>query len=680
MSYNLNLLNIKNFGGSMKIEDRIKELREYLNYHSYKYYVEDMPEISDYDYDKTYRDLEELEEKRPDLITSDSPTQRIGDKALEKFNKVIHEVQMKSLADVFDFDELKAFDKRINENLNVEAYEYVVEKKIDGLSVSLEYENGIFFRGSTRGDGITGEDVTLNLKTINSIPMKLKYDIEYLEVRGEVFISKKNFEKIVKEQEINEQEKFKNPRNAAAGSIRQLDPKIASNRKLDIYVFNIQSIRGKEFLTHSETLEYLKSQGFKVSPDYRICKNIDNAIEEIDNINKKRSEMSFEIDGAVIKINSLKQREYLGETTKNPKWAVAYKYPAEKKITKILDIYLNVGRTGVLTPNALLESVNIAGTTVRRATLHNIDFIESKDIRIGDTVVVQKAGDIIPEVVEVIKEKRDGSEIKFVMPNKCPKCGAMVEREEGKAAYKCIGSNCPAKLERSIVHFVSRDAMNIEGLGSSIVEILLKENFIESISDLYILENKKQELVVLDRFGEKSVNNLINSINNSKNNNLNRLLFGLGIMHIGSRAAKLIADKFKNIDNIIKATKEDIESIDEFGSVMAESVVSFFNQEENLNIIKDLKEYGVNMKSIKLNDNIDNRFEKLTFVLTGTLENYTRNEAKNIIEKYKGKVSGSLSKKTNFLLVGKDAGSKLEKSKKLGIKIIDEKEFKNMIL
>ncbi|MCX7842412.1 MAG: NAD-dependent DNA ligase LigA [Clostridia bacterium] len=660
------------------IENRIIELREIINYHNYKYYVEDKPEISDFEYDKLYSELEKLEAERPDLVAPDSPTQRIGDKPLEGFEKVNHAVQMQSLQDVFNEAELLAFDERVRAVAGNDI-EYVVEKKIDGLSVSLIYENGRFTRGATRGDGLVGEDVTQNLKTIKSIPMLLKEVIPLIEVRGEVFISKKDFEKVNQEQEGLGQPVFANPRNAAAGSLRQLDPKIAAARRLDIYVFNIQRIEGKNFENHSEALEYLKHLGFKVSPGYRVHSSIKEVMNEISRIGEERGELPFEIDGAVIKVNSLRQREMLGSTTKAPRWAVAYKYPAEKKQTKIKDIWVNVGRTGVLTPNAVLEPVRLAGTTVSRATLHNMDYVREKDIRIGDTVWVQKAGDIIPEVIEVVFEKRTGNEKEFVMPSRCPECNSEVIREEGEAAFRCTGIECPAQLFRSIVHFASRDAMNIDGLGPAIIETLLNKGFIKGIADLYYLKLKREELIGMERMGQKSVDNLLSSIEKSKENSIDRLLFGFGIRLIGLRAAQLLAESFESIDAISKAEVEDITRIPEFGEKMAQSLVLFFRQEQTKDTIEKLKEAGVNMKSSGKKELKDNRFEGLTFVLTGTLPTYSRSEASKIIESFGGKTSGSVSKRTDFCLAGEDAGSKLDKAVQLGVKVIDEDEFKKMI-
>lgn len=656
---------------SIETEKRIIELREILNYHSHKYYVEDSPEISDFEYDALYRELEDLENERPDLVTPDSPTQRVGGKPLEGFDKVVHTVQMQSLADVFNQEELYAFDQRVREALG-ESYEYVVEKKIDGLSVSLEYENGKFVRGSTRGDGLVGEDVTNNLKTVKSIPLSLRENVT-IEVRGEVYISKKDF------LEINEDQEFANPRNAAAGSLRQLDSKITAQRKLNIYVFNIQRIEGKNFSTHSETLEYMKNLGFKVSPGYKICKNITQAYREIMRVGEERGDIPFEIDGAVVKVNSLRQREILGSTTKTPRWAAAYKYPAEKKQTVIKEIWTNVGRTGVLTPNAVLEPVRLAGTTVSRATLHNMDYIKLKDIRIGDTVVVQKAGDIIPEVLEVVFEKRNGQEVEFIMPQNCPVCGSQVVREEGEAAFRCTGIECPAQLFRSIVHFASRDAMNIDGLGPAIIETLLNKGFIKGIADLYYLHDRKEELINLERMGKKSIENLLNSIEKSKSNNIDRLVFGFGIRHIGLRAAQLLSENFESMESLSNAVTDDIVKIPEFGLRMAESIVIFFKQDQTKDTIDKLQKAGVNLKSSGKKKIQDSRFEGLTFVLTGTLPTYGRKEAGEIIESFGGKTSGSVSKKTSFVLAGEEAGSKLDKARELGIRIIDEDEFKKMI-
>lgn len=660
------------------IERKISELREKLNYHSHKYHVEDNPEISDFEYDALYRQLEDLEKERPDLVTPDSPTQRVGDLLLGGFEKVVHVVQMQSLMDVFNKDELFAFDQRVRDAIGNQA-EYVVEKKIDGLSVSLEYENGRFVRGSTRGDGLVGEDVTLNLKTIMSIPLALKEAVPLIEVRGEVFMPKKEFLEINEEQEEAGQQQFANPRNAAAGSLRQLDPKITAKRKLDIFIFNIQRVEGVELESHSEALNYLKKLGFKTSPDFRICSDIESAMAEINRIGEERGEYPFEIDGAVVKVNSLAQRELLGTTTKTPRWAAAYKYPAERKETVIKEIWVNVGRTGVLTPNAVFEPVRLAGTTVSRATLHNMDYILEKQIRIGDTVIVQKAGDIIPEVVEVVFDKRTGSEKEFKMPGKCPECGSDVVREEGEAAYRCTGFECPARLFRSIVHFASRDAMNIDGLGPAIIQTLLDKGFIREIADLYHLDSRKAELTGIERMGKKSVENLLNSIEKSKQNNIDRLIFGFGIRHIGLRAAQQLSEAFSSIDELMEANAEDIVKISEFGEKMAESVAIFFKQQQTKDTVEKLRAAGVNLLSAGKKKLVDTRFEGLTFVLTGTLPTYSRSEAGEIIEGFGGKTSGSVSKKTDYVLAGEEAGSKLDKARQLGVKIIDEAEFRKMI-
>jgi DNA ligase (NAD+) len=662
----------------MDTEKRIKELRDTINYHSYKYYVEDKPEISDFEYDVLYRELESLESMNPNLVTSDSPTQRIGGKPLEGFGKVEHIIQMQSLQDVFNEGELNAFDQRVRETVS-EDIEYIVEKKIDGLSVSLEYENGKFVKGSTRGDGLVGEDVTLNLRTIKSIPLVLREDVPFIEVRGEVFISRNDFLKMNEEQEELGQPLFANPRNAAAGSLRQLDPKITANRKLDIFVFNIQRIEGVDFKTHDETLQYMKRLGFRVSPGYKICKDINEVMNEINNIGEQRGELSYEIDGAVVKVNSLAQRELLGSTTKTPRWAAAYKYPAEKKQTVIKNIWVQVGRTGVLTPNAVLEPVRLAGTTVGKATLHNMDYIEEKGIKIGDTVLVQKAGDIIPEVIEVIFDKRTGEEKEFIMPENCPVCQSQAVREEGESAYRCTGIECPAQLSRSIVHFASRDAMNIDGLGPAIIETLLDNGFIKGVADLYYLHLKQEELIKIDRMGKKSTENLLKSIEKSKGNNIDRLIFGFGARHIGLRGAQLLAENFESIDELTNATVEDIVKISEFGEIMAKSVIVFFKQEQTADTINKLREAGVNLKSSGKKKVTDNRFEGLTFVLTGTLPTYGRSEASEIIESFGGKTSGSVSKKTSYVLAGEEAGSKLDKAVELGVKVIDEDEFRGMI-
>lgn len=666
---------------SLDAEERIRQLRELINYHNHLYYVEDNPEISDFEYDMLYRELVELEQAHPELITPDSPTRRVGGAADNAFSKVIHEVKMESLTDVFDLGELLDFDKRVRETLGQDV-EYVVEKKIDGLSVSLEYQNGMLVRGSTRGDGVVGEDVTQNLKTIRSIPLKLNRlpgepEIPFLEVRGEVFMPRKDFIELNQRQEEMGQKLFANPRNAAAGSLRQLDPAVTAQRKLDIFVFNVQRITGRNLKTHAESLELLKKLGFKISPEYALCRNIQEAIEAVKAIGENRGSYSFEIDGAVVKVNDLEQRAILGSTSKAPRWAVAYKYPPEMKKTKLKQIVIQVGRTGALTPNAVLEPVRIAGTTVSRATLHNEDFIREKDIREGDTVWIRKAGEIIPEVVGVDLSLRPEDSKPYAMPETCPVCGAPAVREENEAVRRCTGIECPARLFRSLVHYASRDAMNIEGLGPALIEMLLEKGFIKGIPDLYKLKERRSELVALERMGEKSVDNLLASIEQSKSNDLSRLIFGLGIRHIGLRAAQMAARHFGSMDKLMEATVEEIQSIDEFGAKMAESLYSFLRQEQTRHTLSLLKEAGVQMVST-VTSNEDGIFKGKTFVLTGTLPSFTRAQATEIIEKLGGKVSGSVSKKTDFVLAGDEAGSKLEKARNLGVRIIDEEEFRRM--
>lgn len=657
---------------------RITQLREIIDYHNYKYYVEDSPEIEDYEYDGLMRELKQLEAENPQYITPDSPTQRVGGKPLEAFEKVYHSVQMLSLNDVFSKTELFEFDKRVNEALQ-QNVEYIVEKKIDGLSVMLEYTNGKFLRGSTRGDGFIGEDVTLNLKTIRAIPLKLKKPVPLLEVRGEVFISKNDFIKINEEQEIAELALFANPRNAAAGSLRQLDASVTAKRRLDIFVFSVERVEGETFKTDSEALSYLKMQGFKVIPDYKVCCGMTEAIREIDDIAEQRGDLAYGIDGAVIKVNSLEQRDILGTTAKVPKWAVAYKYPAEEKPTRILDVKWSVGRTGVLTPNAVLQPVKLAGSTVSRATLHNIDYIIEKDIRIGDVVYIRKAGDVIPEVIEVDLNKRNGTEKIVNAPLICEVCGAEAIREQGEAAVRCTGIECPAQQLRKILHFVSRDAMNIEGLGPAVIQLLLDKGIVNDISDLYYLKDVSHTIVSLERMGKKSVENIIASIEKSKQNDIDKLIYALGIRHIGLRSAQLLAQKFGSIDRLMSASYEEITSIPEIGEKMAGSVVTFFRQQQNKDIINRLKISGVNIEKIKPLNERDKRFEGIVFVITGTLPTCSRSEVTRIIQGFGGKVSESVSEKTGFVIVGENPGSKLQKAISLGVKIIYENEFNEMI-
>ncbi len=659
-------------------KERIEELRKQVEYHAQKYYDQDKPEISDFEYDMLMVELRNLEKEFPEFQSKASLTQKVGGHVKEGFQKVTHEVPLQSLQDVFSIDDVEEYIAKIEEKAeenNIEKVTYVVETKIDGLSAALEYKNGEFIRGATRGNGLVGEDVTENLKTIKTIPMKLKDKID-ITVRGEVFIAKDNFEKMNQEREENEEELFANARNAAAGSLRQLDSKITKTRPLDIYIFNVQKIEGKEFNSHYEELEYLSEQGFNVNPIRIYCKTMQEIEKAIEKIGQDRENLTFGIDGAVVKVDDLKFREILGTTAKTPRWAVAYKYPPEKKATKVKEIICQVGRTGVITPMAILEPVKVAGSTISKTTLHNEDFIKEKELKIGDTVVIQKAGDVIPEIVEVKKDKRTGEEIEFEMPKQCPVCGAQAVREEGEAAIRCTGVECPAKLFRNLVHFVSREAMNIDGLGENIIQQLLDNGLIQNIADIYILQ--LEDIASLKKNGQKFAQNLVDSINQSKENDLYRLITALGIRHVGSKASKLLARKYKNIDNLMKAEFEDLSQINDIGSIVANSIIEFFSQEQTQDLIQKLKVAGVNTLA-KEEENIDNRFEGKTFVLTGTLENYTRGEASNLIEKFGGKTSGTVSKKTNYVLAGEEAGSKLTKAQSLGVTILTEVEFQEMI-
>ncbi len=657
----------------MDIEKRVNELTEKIEYYSKKYYVEDYSEISDYEYDLLLRELIKLEQEYPQYKKSFSPTLRVGGIALTSFSQVVHNVPMQSLQDAFSFEEILTFHNRVLEKVNKP--QYIVETKVDGLSVSLEYQNGEFIRGSTRGDGTIGEDVTENLKTIKSIPLIIHNAPEFLEVRGEVYMPKENFIKLNQERELNEQPLFANPRNVAAGSLRQLDSKITAKRNLDIIVFNIQQIKGKTLLSHSDSLDYLKLLGFKTSPYYNIFNNIEDVFSEINKLGDVRGELPFEIDGAVIKVNSFEQRTVLGSTSKFPKWALAYKYPPEKKETLLKDIVINVGRTGVLTPNAILEPVRLAGTTVGKATLHNRDFISTKDIRIGDTVIVQKAGDIIPEIVEVNKTKRTGKEEEYIMPSNCPVCGSKVFSDFEEVAVRCTNSECPAQLIRNIIHFAERDAMDIEGLGPAIIEQFTNEGLIKSPADLYFLT--KDDIIKIDRHKEKSAQNIINSIKKTKNNDLSKLIYALGIRQVGQKAGKILAQHFETLDNLINANIDELVNINEIGQTTANSIIKYFELPQTKHYINRLKEAKINMKYI--NSLVDERFLGKTFVLTGTLPSISREEASKIIESYGGKTSSSVSKNTDFVLAGEDAGSKLTKAQSLDIKIISEQEFKNML-
>lgn len=660
----------------MDVKKKMDELIDLINYHSNKYYNEDTPEISDFEYDNLMKELMKIETEHPELKREDSPSTRVGGKPLDKFNQLTHKIPMLSLSNAYSAQDLRDFDKRVRESVNKDV-EYVVEFKIDGLSVGLTYVDGVFKTGATRGNGVIGEDITQNLKTVKTIPLKID-DKEEIIVRGEVYISKENFEKINEQQEENGLQLFANPRNLAAGTLRQLDSKLTAKRPLDIFIFNLEYMQNEKFKTHSQSLEYLSNLGFKVSPNFKICKTIEDVIEHIEYWTINRSDLSFEIDGMVIKVNDLEEREQMGYTAKSPRWAIAYKFPAEQKKTKLKDIIVEVGRTGTITPTAILEPVRLAGTVVARATLHNEDYINEKDIRIGDTVLVQKAGDIIPQVVEVIKEDRTGDEVKFHMPEKCPVCHEPTVRLEGEAAVKCINMSCPAQIRRGIIHFASRDAMNIDGLGESIISLLLDNKIIKDIADLYYI--KKEDIVNLERLGEKSATNLINAIEKSKNNDLYRLINGLGIKYVGVKGAKVLAKSFKSLDDIINSSIEELTNLEEFGEVMADSVVEFFKEDKNIVVINKLKEVGVNTLSSNSGDNgLANIFDKMKIVLTGTLPTLKRNDAKELIEARGGKATSSVSKSTTFVLAGEEAGSKLTKANELGVTVIDEAKFLELL-
>lgn len=652
-------------------KNKIQELTEQLNYHNDRYYNQDNPEISDYEYDMMLNQLERLEQEYPQLRKEDSPTNRVGGKASEKFSDVVHTVPMESLHDSFSHSELREFDQRVRQTVG--DVEYVVEPKIDGLSVSCEYENGIFVRGSTRGDGTVGEDITENLLTIKSLPKRLKKPIPFLEVRGEVYMSNSSFLHLVEEQELNDEKPFKNPRNAAAGSLRQKNAKITAKRNLDIFTFNVQQIQGVDLETHKASLDFLAEMGFPVPASYKLFDNIDDAIESVENIGNTRGKLEYQIDGAVIKVNSFSQRRELGSTAKFPKWAEAYKYPPEEKETTLLDIEVNVGRTGALTPTGIFEPVFLAGTTVSRAVLHNQDFINELDLRIGDRVLIRKAGEIIPEVVSVAKHNENSKA--YVLPSVCPSCGSRVYREEGEAVLRCTNTKCPAQLLRNLIHFVSRDAMNIDGLGEAVLKQLVEKGLVKSPVDLYRLT--KEQILTLDKKGDKSADNLLKALENSKENPLYRVIYALGIRHIGNKSAKLLCDSMLTIDNIMSATVEDISSIEGFGGIMAESLAEYFSLEQNIQLVAQLRELGVKMTPVeKKSDN--GKFAGKTFVLTGTLPTLKRSEAAKIIEDMGGKTSSSVSKKTDFVVAGDAAGSKLTKAQQLGITIITENRLIEM--
>lgn len=649
---------------------RIEELNKLTAYYATKYYDDDAPEISDFEYDMLMNELKNLEKEFPEFVSKNSLTQKVGGTVKEGFEKVEHAVPLQSLQDVFSLEEVNEFCLKMQkENVT----EYVVETKIDGLSVALEYKNGEFIRGATRGNGLVGEDVTENLKTIKHIPQKLKEPIDII-VRGEVFIGKEDFDKL--NETLDEDEKFANARNLAAGSLRQLDSKIAASRPLDIFIFNVQKCETKEFTSHYESLKYLKSIGFNINPVLIPCdsvKKVENAIEKI---GKMRPDLDFGIDGAVVKVDNLALREKIGTTFKTPKWAVAYKYPPEQKETVLKDIICQVGRTGAITPMAILEPVVVAGSKISKTTLHNEDFVKEKGLKIGDRVIIQKAGDVIPEVVRAVVEKRTGEEKDFEMPTTCPVCGGEVIRVPGQSVNKCIGIECPARNLRNIEHFASKEAMNIDGLGEKVIEQLYEKGLIHNIADIYSL--KVEDVASLKKDGKKFAEKLINNINKSKENNLDKLITALGIEQVGAKSAKILAKRFGTMDNLAKANFGTLTFVDDIGEITANSIREFFMQDQTKDLLKKLKTAGVNMQEIE-DENSDNRFLGKTFVLTGTLENFTRDEASEIIENFGGKTSGSVSKKTSYVLAGEDAGSKLAKAQSLGIPIITEAQFDEMI-
>lgn len=652
-------------------KNRVEFLTKELNFHNDRYYNQDNPLISDYEYDTMLAELEHLESDYPQLKKEDSPTNRVGGKASAKFSEVVHTVPMESLHDSFSHNELRDFDNRVKQTVGL--VEYVVEPKIDGLSVSCEYENGVFVRGSTRGDGTVGEDITDNLLTIKSLPKKLNKPIPYLEVRGEVYMSNESFLTLIEEQELNNEKTFKNPRNAAAGSLRQKDSKVTAKRNLDIFVFNIQQINGEILETHKQSLDFLVELGFPVPTSYKVFNNIENVISEIENIGTTRGELSYQIDGAVVKVNNFSQRSQLGSTAKFPKWAEAYKYPPEEKETTLIDVEINVGRTGAITPTGIFEPVFLAGTTVSRATLHNQDFISELGLCIGDKVLIRKAGEIIPEVVSVVSHT-DNAE-PYVLPQICPSCGSKTHKEEGEAVLRCTNTECPAQLLRHLIHFVSRDAMNIDGLGEAVLKQLVERNLVSSPIDLYKLT--KEQIMSLDRKAEKSADNLLSAIEKSKDNELYRVIYSLGIRHIGNKNAKLLCQAMKSVENIMNATVEELSAIEGFGEVMAKSVVEYFSLNQSKELILLLKENGVKMLPVE-NKTTTGKFTGKTFVLTGTLPTLKRSEASKIIESMGGKTSSSVSKKTDYVVAGEEAGSKLIKAQTLGITIISEEDLLKM--
>lgn len=656
---------------AIKAKEEAARLRQEIQYHNQKYYEQDAPEIEDYEYDRLYRCLEDLEEEYPELITPDSPTQKVGARGMNQFAPVVHTVPLESLQDAFSEEEMADFDRRVR--AVVPDPVYIVEPKFDGLSVALEYRNGVYERGSTRGDGLVGEDVTENIRTIRSIPKRLKDGPEFLEVRGEVYMAHSVFEELCTKQELNQEKTFKNPRNAAAGSLRQKDPRIAAQRKLDIFLFNVQQIQGAELSYHDESLEYLKKLGLPATPFYRKCQTLEQVLEAIREIGEMRGSLEYSIDGAVVKVNSFAQRQLLGSTSKFPKWAQAFKYPPEEKPTKLLSIEINVGRTGVLTPTGLFEPVTLAGTTVSRATLHNQDFITEKDIRVGDTVILRKAGDIIPEVVSVVSHEPDSEP--YRIPQICPACGSPAVRDENEAATRCTNPECPAQLLRHLIHFTSRDAMDMDGLGPAVLEQLVAKGLIASPADLYFLP--MEQVREMERMGEKSAQNLAAAVERSRQNDLYRLIYAMGIPHAGLKAAKLLAGHFHTMEKLIAASEEELAAIEGFGPIMAKSVRAYFDLAGTAHLISRLKEAGVNMTAQSTAQDLC--LAGKTFVLTGTLPTLTRQEASELVERYGGKTSSSVSKKTGYLIAGEDAGSKLTKAQQLNVPILSEEEFLKLL-
>ena len=663
------------------IKNKIETLRKQIEFYAKKYYEEDESLISDFDYDMMMRELAELEAEYPEFDSATSPTKRVGGNPLDKFEKVEHTVRMGSLSNVYSTGELADFITKTNKIFDGEPQEYTVEYKIDGLSVSLEYENGVFFRGSTRGNGIVGENITENLKTIKSIPLKLVGDYpEYLEVRGEAFMPISVFRKLNEEREAQSLALLANPRNAAAGSLRQLDPRETASRRLDIRIFDILQSSKSDFKTHVERLDYLKSLGFKVSPTYKVFSDTDAIITEVERLGEHRHDLDFEIDGAVIKINELAKHDIIGETSHSPRWSTAFKYPPEVKSTKLLDIVIQVGRTGVLTPNAVLEPVQLAGTRVARATLHNMDFITEKGIKIGDIVNVRKAGEIIPEIVSVEFDKRDGSERDFTMPTSCPSCGEATHADDNNVAIRCTNPSCPAQLERNIIHFASKNAMNIEGLGPSLIRQLIERGFITSAADLYALEAKAEELVAVERMGKKSTENLISAIEQSKARGLAAFLFALGIRHLGEKASTIIANKYMRIENLYTATVEELTQIRDIGEESAKTAIEFFTDEKNRAYIKKFIDYGVKTYIDEdLNAIKSDKLSGLKFVITGALTKYKRDDIEKLIESHGGEAVSSVSKKTSYVIAGENAGSKLEKAQSLGVSVLSEEEFDELL-